>query len=867
MTNKQYVSITVCNKGDAYMTKKTKKEIRRIWKLVGSLQGQIELNLKRIDISRVIAIVEECQKAAIAVGESLERCCKEETEVVQQLELYCEMIYQMSQLQIDSMEWERCIGDLQKKHEEIEGAIEALVCKKEIVFLPYKYSMWDSLESIYFAAEQDPECEAYVIPIPYIELGKENEAPAWIFEGDNFPDTIPITSYQNYDMEEHHPDVIYIHNPYDEYNNVTSVAPQFYSTELKKNCQKLVYVPYFYVGGLMPREHVALPTYTNMDYIVVPTVKAVENMKSYVDASKLLPMGSPKIDCMIKENRNRVIPEQWRSFIQDKKIVLYNVSLTAILSKGMRTIEKMRYVFQYFENQDKLVLWWRPHPLLKSTIQSMRPDLLEAYEQLELEFVQKEIGIYDTTPYSNKAVAVTDAFLGDWSSLANMYGITGKPIFYTDNLSVEEPTKEERRNVWMMSSVIQRDGTILFYAPQYNSICRYDVEQEKVKLIRQTHYIYTNAIEYVVIENDNLFVLSPTGRDQRFGIYNKKTNHMEWSEIEKPNISANYNRAYFYQNEILFAPQLKDEICCYNCSNKKYTYYGGYEKELKKYRELPDEILFGGELPTLVDGKLFLLSYRVNIMLEFDMRTKRYKLHEIGDERQRFSEFSYDGEDFWFAKWDGTGVVRWNMKENRTTLYAQLPENYIGFYSEFCSQYTPAIKEIIPMNNGVYVFPYVANMILKLNPENGEMEEYHLDIPYLEGQRKNSLYNCASNYIMVIKYDESHILAQTAYDESLLLINVETNEVRRMECRYSEEDYKKLDRSMEHAQIQVVGQPLIYYQEHGTCQTLKDMMDYFASGADMHPERQIASYKDSAANLDGTCGEKIHQYIMKELVK
>ena len=41
--------------------------------------------------------------------------------------------------------------------------------KKEVVFLPYKASMWDSLESVWKAADEDPECDAYVIPIPYYD--------------------------------------------------------------------------------------------------------------------------------------------------------------------------------------------------------------------------------------------------------------------------------------------------------------------------------------------------------------------------------------------------------------------------------------------------------------------------------------------------------------------------------------------------------------------------------------------------------------------------------------------------------------------------------------------------------------------------
>ena len=42
---------------------------------------------------------------------------------------------------------------------------------------------------------------------------------------------------------------------------------------------------------------------------------------------------------------------------------------------------------------------------------------------------------------------------------------------------------------------------------------------------------------------------------------------------------------------------------------------------------------------------------------------------------------------------------------------------------------------------------------------------------------------------------------------------------------------------------------------------LKDMMDYFASGADMKEERQYLASTEGVANADGSSGKKIHEYI------
>ena len=115
----------------------------------------------------------------------------------------------------------------------------------EVVFLPYKASMWDSLESVWKAADADPNCDAYVIPIPYYDKKPDGSFGEMHHEFSQYPSDIPLLWYEDYDFEKRRPDMIYIHNPYDECNYVTSVHPFFYSKNLKKFTEKLIYIPYF----------------------------------------------------------------------------------------------------------------------------------------------------------------------------------------------------------------------------------------------------------------------------------------------------------------------------------------------------------------------------------------------------------------------------------------------------------------------------------------------------------------------------------------------------------------------------------------------------------------------------------------------
>ena len=60
-----------------------------------------------------------------------------------------------------------------------------------------------------------------------------------------------MTHYGDYDFESRRPDMIFFHNPYDQFNNMTSVHPFFYSKNLKSFTDMLVYIPYYATSGGM----------------------------------------------------------------------------------------------------------------------------------------------------------------------------------------------------------------------------------------------------------------------------------------------------------------------------------------------------------------------------------------------------------------------------------------------------------------------------------------------------------------------------------------------------------------------------------------------------------------------------------------
>lgn len=406
-------------------------------------------------------LLTDCQDAAIQIGELIEEMDGEGTEAVAHLEQYCERLYQVN-LQKETILPQEAYKYLEEQLFRAENAINHMPLRKEVVFLPYKASMWDSLESVYLAAREDENCDAYVVPIPYYDKLPDDSLGKLHYEGDEYPSDIEITYYEDYPLEERHPDAIYIHNPYDRCNIVTCVPERYFSSNLKKHTDCLVYIPYFILNEIEPDNQAAidnmkhfcfLPGTIWADKVIVQSEKMRQiYINEYYKAAKeaglsgdhtdrkkleekILGLGSPKLDKVHSTRKESLqIPQEWRRVIEKpdgtwKKIIFYNTSIGALLKSEEKMLEKMKSVFRTFkEQQEEIALLWRPHPLIQSTIRSMKPQLWAEYEKLVQTYREEGWGIYDDTADLDRAVVLSDAYYGDTSSVVQVYQETGKPV-------------------------------------------------------------------------------------------------------------------------------------------------------------------------------------------------------------------------------------------------------------------------------------------------------------------------------------------------------------------------------------------------------------------------------------------------------
>lgn len=339
-----------------------------------------------------------------------------------------------------------------------------------VLFLPYKYSMWDCLESIFEAAKEDENCESYVMPIPYYDKDQEGNLTEIHDESGSYPDDVGIISWQDNQVDEIDPDVIFIHNPYDGKNRLTSIHPDYYTNKLVRNDRVVIYVPYyvsytedkevtvtmggaeFYTDYVIAQSEQYKKFFEQlMDYYKKKDDEHNDLINSYNNGNKFIVLGNPKYDKIRKLIKSEYpLRDDWKEKLLDasgkQKFTVLLDTTFEILSKGRgKTLKKVEEVIGFFEKQKDFALIWRPHPLIKPALRNMCPELIPTYVKLADRCKKTENCIFDDTDDMHTAMAWSDAFMGKYGSMIELYRVTTKP---TIMLEIGEKTNFESDGIY-----------------------------------------------------------------------------------------------------------------------------------------------------------------------------------------------------------------------------------------------------------------------------------------------------------------------------------------------------------------------------------------------------------------------------------
>lgn len=654
--------------------------------------------------------------------------------------------------------------------------------KLEIVFCPYKASMWDSMESFWKKANEDENCNAIVMPIPYFDRNPDLTFGNMHVESEDYPDYVPITDWTKYNIIAKRPDKIYIHNPYDHNNRVTSVHPMFYSSNLKKYTDCLVYVPYFILNDINPSDRLAIdsmkhlinqPAVVNADKVIVQS----ENMRQiYINEllkfqkcdnrklleNKIAVCTSPKIDKVLNTKVEDIdIPEKWLKIIQNsdgsrKKVVFYNTNLGIFLTFGELALDKYEDVLQvFYKNKEKVVLLWRPHPLLESTIKSANPTLWKRFSSIVEKYKKGGWGIYDDTSDLDRAIVLSDAYYGSCSSVHHLYVNTRKPCLLESVF-----TRFSHNNIHLKFDImdIYKD-LLIFPAFSCSRIGVYNFKTHKTKYLKIKLQENIGVSYFLGMTRfGNSSILFTPNYNNEVLIYNAETDEYKFIYIdEKYMQSVNLFFETFAKGDYVYLiPGTYRSIVRYNIHTQELEYFDEWVEELEKTVGHPVTIFFRYGHAEVGD-KVYLGTYESNVLVEIDTNTMEIKIRCVKNCRSSINAICSDGKNCWWSCADGSFCC-YNPLTDEFVLLPK-PEwlNLSG---------RVAFNNIFFYNEKIYAVPYLANEAVCIDVHSKFVERFHI--------YDNSKYN-----LMVFRCSKLHdgkLYCYSGVKEKLFVIDLDNGE-------------------------------------------------------------------------------------------
>lgn len=846
------------------MRKKQKKDILDILNSLQQAHEEIKDALAQRNSILAQNMLTEIQTTAVSLGEIIEKLEGEEHPCVLCLEEYCELVFRIYEdTNSGTINENKVYKTLRKLLIKIENSVKNdIVTRKEIVFFPYKASMWDSLESIYLAAKADPDCDVYCVPIPYYNLNPDHSLGQMYYEGNDYPKDIEITDWQKYDFENIRPDVIYTHNPYDDWNLVTSIHPRFYSANLKKYTDCLVYVPYYSTTGGMSEGQRTLPVYFNADYIVTQAPMFRDYFDERIPDKKFLPFGSPKFDRIINKCKNpSEPPTEWKKKMEGRKVYFYNTSIGGMLEDTEAFLKKLRYVFDTFKGRDDACILWRPHPLLESTFDSMRPKYKAEFEQIKKYFIENDIGIFDDTPDMTDAISWSDAYISDiGTSVISLFGIIGKPIFILNNQLHSLPKKDSWRGEIIGTSFSYFDyfgkdqfaitqGNKLYISEPYQYDYRYFCDLSE----------YTGGIYYLgVFKINGKIYVCPRNAQDILVLGDRCIERKIKLEKRNGDEEGAFFGAWSYKKYLILLPLKYSALVVYDTETDVIKYFEDNIDVFVKDNKRNEKVVGGS---WIINGMLYITSPTDNCIYTFNIENGKSEVIQLHTKNQGgYVSMVERNNNIWMLPYRGQTILEWNPRTGAIKEYMNFPKDFKcvqPIYKTLTDEYP--LSSLAFIGKTIYFTRNWGNMDIKLDTETGVFSKW--DVPIL-GRKDTKIipkeyFRTTGTYGFVWSLEEKDRYKLYYYPERKLYdFDIEKEKLNEIKIKFSLEELKQHEDGFNDC-----SQWLKYCCCENAFNSLKDFLDGNITGKQFDREKQIKSYEEIAASNDGSCGQKVHAFI------
>ncbi len=316
--------------------------------------------------------------------------------------------------------------------------------KDEVVFLTLGPEYWKNFSYFWDKEQKTADTDVYVIPISYFDTAINGDVLKTHYETEGYD--IPITLYDEYDLSKRHPKRIYIQCPYDDINPAMNVHSAFYSKELLKYTDELIYVPMYNIKEFNSNDAKSAyglnftaktPVILHADKIYLPTERLKEE---YIKA--LIEFSEGDTDEAYWDNK--ILVEDYMKeekedscYGKDKKTFLYYSDVAPVAVFGDKSLEKIRSSLKLLkEASDRLNIIWIVPSNMKEVLNSPAcrggNKLYSRFINIIQGFKKEGWGTF-SDDISTIDLDAVDAYAGNPSPYAHYLSYNKKPVMILKN--------------------------------------------------------------------------------------------------------------------------------------------------------------------------------------------------------------------------------------------------------------------------------------------------------------------------------------------------------------------------------------------------------------------------------------------------
>lgn len=330
--------------------------------------------------------------------------------------------------------------------EEIRNCLKRNEVKKlKVVFFVQLGALWNSTYSVWDAFDKEKTVECTIVAMPFIHASARKNP----YEVKEFllAEGIPFVDWQEYDMEEHRPDLIFFQSPYD----ISKPDTKFTASAIAKKGIRMAYIPYgLECGGrsvdLAFQFNQAIHNLAWRVFSRSERNKAMYGKYCARGNEHVVVTGHPKMDRLFHYRGEDADPVLLKK-IQNRKVFLWAPHFLTNKQCQCSTFLKFKkFIPRFFAQRKDIALILRPHPLLYENIVT-EGDMTTAEVEHYFHTWSKMDNIYwDQQDVYSEAFYYSDALLADVGSFLLEYLVTDKPVLFLHD-EYTQPMNEDGEEI------------------------------------------------------------------------------------------------------------------------------------------------------------------------------------------------------------------------------------------------------------------------------------------------------------------------------------------------------------------------------------------------------------------------------------